>query len=128
MTTILVVDDHADLRRLIRWALELLEAPFTLVEANNGNTALAKASEVHPTIMLLDVMMPGGIDGLEVCRQVKADAKLAGTKVILLSARGQAHDIQAGLDAGADAYMVKPFSPMRLLEVVEEMLAPAPQG
>lgn len=127
MLTILVVDDHADLRRLIRWALEVLETPCRLEEATNGSIALAKARELKPRIMLLDVMMPGAIDGLEVCRQVKADAELAGTKVIMLSARGQSQDVQAGLAAGADAYMVKPFSPTRLLEVVEEMLASTTQ-
>lgn len=123
MMTILVVDDHADLRRLIRWALELLEKPYELVEASSGSTALAKAQELKPDLLLLDVMMPGGVDGLEVCRQIKADRDLSDTYVILLSARGQAQDIQTGLAAGADAYMVKPFSPARLLEVVEGILA-----
>lgn len=124
MIKILVTDDQADLRRLVRWALELLAVDFELEEASNGSLALAKAREHKPDIMLLDVMMPGGVDGLEVCSQVKADPALARTKVILLSAKGQSSDINAGLAAGADAYMVKPFSPMRLLEMVEEMLSP----
>lgn len=123
MIKILVTDDQADLRRLVRWALELLAMPYELKEASNGSMALDKAKEIKPDIMLLDIMMPGGLNGLEVCERIKADPELSGTKVILLSARGQSHDINAGLAAGADAYMVKPFSPMRLLEAIEEMAA-----
>lgn len=128
MIKILVVDDHADLRRLIRWTLEMLEQPYQLIEASNGSKALDLARTQRPHVMLLDVMMPGGLDGLEVCRMLKQDPELTGTKIVLLSARGQAHDVQAGLDAGADAYMVKPFSPARLLAAVEQLLAPDTQS
>jgi len=125
MIKILVIDDHADLRRLVRWALEMLKQPIELHEGSSGAKALEMAHRLKPRLILLDVMMPGGIDGLEVCRQVKAAPELAGTKVVLLSARGQTQDVQTGLDAGADAYMVKPFSPQRLLDAVEQLLEPA---
>jgi two-component system phosphate regulon response regulator PhoB len=124
MIKILVADDQADLRRLIRWALELLSKPYELIEASNGAKALELACSQRPNLMLLDVMMPG-MDGMEVCRMLKKDPELTGIKILLVSARGQKQDVQAGLDAGADAYMVKPFSPQRLLDAVEQLLEPA---
>jgi two-component system phosphate regulon response regulator PhoB len=124
MIKILIADDQADLRRLIRWALEMLSQPYQLIEASNGAKALELACAQRPRLVLLDVMMPG-MDGLEVCRMLKKDPELGGTKIVLLSARGQQQDVQVGLDAGADAYMVKPFSPQRLLDAVEQLLVPA---
>ena len=126
MIKILVADDQADLRRLIRWALESLSQPYELIEASTGVKALELACAQRPRIMLLDVMMPGGMDGLEVCRLLKADPELAGTKIILVSAKGQAQDVKAGMQAGADAYMVKPFSPKRLLDAIEALLKTEP--
>jgi CheY-like chemotaxis protein len=122
MNKILVIDDQADLRRLVRWALEMLKDPIELHEGSSGAKALELANQLKPRLILLDVMMPGGIDGLEVCRQIKATPELAHTKIVLLSARGQTQDVKTGLDAGADAYMVKPFSPQRLLDAVEQLL------
>lgn len=112
--TILIVDDHADIRRLIRMTLEFED--FNIHEVGDGDAALGLAATTRPDVVLLDVMMPGAIDGLEVCRRMKADPALAGTQVILLSARGQARDREAGQQAGADAYLVKPFSPLELIE------------
>ena len=83
------------------------------------------AGVVAPDLMLLDVMMPGALNGLDVCRAMRQDARLAHTKIVLLSARGQSTDIQAGLDAGADDYIVKPFRPLQLVEAVEKLLAPS---
>jgi two-component system phosphate regulon response regulator PhoB len=125
MKQVLVVDDQADLRRLVRWSLEMLEIPFTLHEANNGEAGLRMASVVAPDLMLLDVMMPGDLSGLDVCRQMRQDTRLAQTKIVLLSARGQSTDVQAGLDAGADAYVVKPFRPLQLVEAVEKLISPS---
>jgi DNA-binding response OmpR family regulator len=72
--------------------------------------------------VLLDVMMPGTMDGLALCRALRADPALAKVPVVMLSARGTAADRQAGLDAGANAYLVKPFSPMQLLELSGSLL------
>lgn len=117
--TVLIVDDHADIRRLIRMTLEFED--YQILEAADGESALQVAATGRPDVVLLDVMMPGEIDGLEVCRRLKANSALAGAQVILLSARGQARDREAGLQAGADAYLVKPFSPLQLIEHMASM-------
>jgi len=119
MKKILIVDDHADIRRLIRLTLEFER--YDIVEAADGPSALELAASTRPDVVLLDVMMPGDVDGLEVCRRIKADVALGGAKVIMLSARGQARDREAGLQAGADAYLVKPFSPLQLIDHLAAM-------
>lgn len=116
MKKILIVDDHADIRKLIRMTLEF-EA-YEIHEAADGESALHAAQTLRPDLVLLDVMMPGGIDGLEVCRRLRASPELAGVHVMLLSARGQARDREAGLQAGADAYLIKPFSPLQLIDSI----------
>lgn len=112
--TVLIVDDHADIRRLIRMTLEFED--YQIHEAADGESALQLAAALRPDVVLLDVMMPGTLDGLQVCARLKAEPRFAGMQVILLSARGQARDREAGLRAGADAYMVKPFSPLQLID------------
>jgi len=123
MKKVLIVDDQADIRRLVRWSLEIVDVEVH--EATDGLDALRCCAELKPDLMLVDVMMPGDIDGLEVCRRVKASNEMRGTRVVLLSARGQVTDIEAGVAAGADAYMVKPFSPQRLVETAEKLLSAA---
>ncbi|WP_338413525.1 response regulator [uncultured Sphaerotilus sp.] len=117
---ILVVDDQPDLRKLIRMTLELGE--FEVHEAVDGASALEMAVSLRPALVLLDVVMPGGLDGYQVCDRLKQHPALAGTLVVMLTARGQAGDIGAGQIAGADGYLVKPFSPIDLIERVESML------
>jgi two-component system, OmpR family, phosphate regulon response regulator PhoB len=80
------------------------------------------AAQVRPDLVLLDVMMPGPIDGLEACRQMKANPDHQGMQIILLTARGQSSDREAGQQAGADQYIVKPFSPLNLIETLAECL------
>ena len=116
MKKILIVDDHADIRKLIRMTLEF-EA-YDVQEASDGEVALSLAATWRPDLVLLDVMMPGAFDGLEACRLLKANPELNACYVILLSARGQARDREAGLKAGADAYLVKPFSPLQLIDTI----------
>lgn len=118
--TILIADDHADLRKLIR--MTLLGGPFTVLEAEDGVQALADARARRPDLIILDVMMPGELDGYQVCAAVKADPALRDVPVILVTARAQRADLHAGQQAGADAYLIKPFSPMELLERVTAML------
>ena len=120
MNKILIVEDHADIRRLIRMTLEF--EPVEIHEAADASAGLQAARALQPALVLLDVMMPGPMNGLELCRAIRADAALAGVPVVMLSARGQAADRQAGLDAGADAYLVKPFSPMELLELTTRLV------
>lgn len=118
----LVVDDQTDIRKLIVMTMESEE--FELHEADNGVDALRLTQHLRPAIVLLDVMMPGGLDGYQVCEKIKADAILKEqTKVVLLTARGQRTDIERGQAAGCDAYLVKPFSPIELLDTVDRLVA-----
>jgi DNA-binding response OmpR family regulator len=78
---------------------------------------------MKPHLMLLDVMMPGLLDGYQVCQRIKQDPALKHIKVIMLTARGQASDLDMGENAGADAYLVKPFSPLELIDRVESMVS-----
>lgn len=117
---ILIVEDQKDIRDLIRATLEFED--FDLHEADNGMAGLHKALSLRPAVVLLDVMMPGELDGYQVCRKIKEAPDLRHTRVMLLTARGQQKDLAEGDRAGADAYLVKPFSPLDLIERIEAML------
>ena len=120
MKRILIAEDHADIRKLIRMTLEYSD--YDIHEAVDGAFALRMAQSVRPDLMLLDVMMPGELDGLQVCKMVKSDPALSHVRVVMLTARGQVKDREAGLAAGADAYLVKPFSPLQLIDTIEHWL------
>ncbi|EHR73424.1 response regulator with CheY-like receiver domain and winged-helix DNA-binding domain [Burkholderiales bacterium JOSHI_001] len=121
MKRVLIVEDQADIRKLIRMTLEF--EPYEIHEAADGAFGLRMAGAVKPDLMLLDVMMPGELDGLQVCERIKNDPATADIKVILLTARGQVRDREAGKAAGADDYLVKPFSPLQLIETIERLMA-----
>lgn len=117
----LIVDDQPDIRKLILMTME--SEDFELHETDNGVDALRIAQNLRPDVILLDVMMPGGLDGYQVCEKIKADTVLRSTtKVILLTARGQRTDIERGQAVGCDAYLVKPFSPIELLDTVDRLV------
>jgi DNA-binding response OmpR family regulator len=118
---ILIVEDQSDIRKLIRMTLEF--GDFEIHEAADGEAGLNLARAIRPHVLLLDVMMPGLLDGYQVCTRIKQDPALKAIQVIMLTARGQATDLAAGEAAGADAYLVKPFSPLELIERVEAMAA-----
>jgi DNA-binding response OmpR family regulator len=120
MKRVLIVEDQADIRKLIRMTLEF--EPYEIHEAANGTDGLRLAVEVQPDLILLDVMMPGDLDGLQVCARVRALPALQGTRVVLLTARGQTQDRDAGQEAGADEYLIKPFSPLQLIETIERLM------
>ena len=120
MKRVLIVEDQADIRKLIRMTLEF--EPYEIHEAGDGAEGLRLAAAVQPHLILLDVMMPGQLDGLQVCQHVRANPALAGTRVVLLTARGQVKDRDAGEQAGADDYLVKPFSPLQLIETIERLM------
>ena len=120
-TRVLVVDDQPDIRKLVRMTLSI--GDFSVYEADTGMSALAMASNIKPKIILMDVMMPGEIDGLEACLRVKADPELADTAVIMVTARVQQADIEVGKAAGADAYLAKPFSPLQLIDTIDKLVA-----
>ena len=123
MKRVLIVEDQSDIRKLIRMTLEFED--YEIHEAADGAFGLAMVSAVRPDLVLLDVMMPGELDGLQVCQRLKADPATRGMKIVLLTARGQARDREAGQAAGADEYLVKPFSPLQLIETIERLLETA---
>lgn len=116
---ILIVEDHADIRRLIHMTLEFEN--YEIHEAANADDGLVAIREFRPHLVLLDVMMPGSMDGLELCRIIKSDPSLGMPWVVLLTARGQSQDIEAGMKAGADTYLLKPFSPLKLIETIHSL-------
>lgn len=118
--TVLVVDDDQDIRELVSWKLEA--SGFQVLGEADGEAGLAAALEVRPDLVLLDWMMPR-LTGLEVCRSLREDAATAHVPVILLTAKAQEADIQRGFAAGADDYIVKPFSPRELVSRVDAVLA-----
>ena len=123
--SILIVEDHADIRKLIRMTLEF--ESFEIHEAANADEGLKMVRQLKPDLLLLDVMMPGQLDGIGLCRIVKSDPSLGRPQVVMLTARGQAKDIEAGMNAGADAYLLKPFSPLKLIETIDGLDA-SPAG
>ncbi len=123
MKRVLIVEDQADIRKLIRMTLEF--EPYEIHEAANGTDGLQMAIAVQPDLILLDVMMPGDLDGLQVCARVRALPALQATRVVLLTARGQTQDRDAGQQAGADEYLIKPFSPLQLIETIERLMPAA---
>ena len=123
---ILIVDDHADLRKLI--TLTLGGDDYDLVEAVDGPGALDECQRQPPDLILLDLMLPGGIDGIEVCRRVREDPRLANTRVVLLTAADQAPQRERAERVGVDRYFPKPFSPRELRELVESLLVAGDTG
>jgi CheY-like chemotaxis protein len=112
MTTILIVDDQPIIRRLLSVSLG---KEFTIVEAEDGTSALEAIRRHRPKVVLLDVMMPGDMDGLQVLDAIKADPTTRGTLVAMVTARGQIADGDEARKRGADAYFIKPFSPLQVL-------------
>ena len=123
MKKILIVDDHPDIRRLIRITLG---KNYEIFEAEDGLSALYVTRKQHPDLVILDVMMPGEVDGFNVLKQIKKDPALAAVKVVMVTARGQAKDYDLGMNAGADAYFVKPFSPVKLATMVRTLVEADP--
>ncbi|MFG6447868.1 response regulator transcription factor [Roseateles sp. BYS180W] len=121
MKKVLIVEDQEEIRELIRVTLEFED--YDISEAPNGDTGWLEIQRLRPDLVLMDVMMPGQLDGLAVCQRVKADPSLAATRVVMLTARGQLANQEEGRQAGADEYLVKPFSPAELLQVITRMLA-----
>jgi DNA-binding response OmpR family regulator len=118
---LLVADDDEDILELLGFRLE--RAGYEVVRARHGEEALRLALEHVPSLAVLDVMMPG-LDGYEVTRRLRTDARTSAMPVILLTARAQASDISRGMAAGADDYIKKPFDARDLKERIERLLRP----
>ena len=117
--TVLVIDDEEDIRELILY--NLLKEGYTVECAVSGEAGLEMLKRGLPDLIILDLMLPG-LDGLEVCRRVKADSQLQHIPIIMVTARGEEPDIVRGLELGADDYVAKPFSPKVLLARVKSVL------
>lgn len=117
---ILIVDDRVEMRQLVEACLRS-ESHF-FVYAASGLEGWQKIQDEHPDLIVLDIMMPGVIDGLAVLRRLRSSTDFKHCKVVLLSGKGQQEDLTMGLTAGADAYVVKPFSPRELLALVNTLL------
>jgi two-component system alkaline phosphatase synthesis response regulator PhoP len=117
--TILIVEDEKDIVKMLDYNLKK-EGYKTLI-ANDGEDALDAANTKHPDLVLLDLMLPG-LDGLEVCKELKLERKTASIPVIMLTAKGQESDKVVGLELGADDYVTKPFSPRELMARIKAVL------
>ena len=116
---ILVVDDEPDILELIRY--NLTRNNYDMTGVASGEEAFASMRTSPPDLVVLDLMLPG-IDGLEVCRRLKNDARTAAIPVVILSAKGEETDVVTGLELGADDYLTKPFSPRVLLARIKAVL------
>jgi len=116
---ILVVDDEEDILELVQFNLN--KHGYRVTACSSGEDAQAKLLHDRPALIVLDLMLPG-IDGLELCRRVKADPRSSNIPIIMLTARGDEADVVCGLEMGADDFIVKPFSPRVLLARVKAIL------
>ena len=119
-TSLLVVDDEPSILETTRFILEA--EGYRVLTASNGEEALEVLKRERPPIVLLDVMIPK-LNGFEVCRRLRQDPAIAGTYVLILTARGQKADEALALEAGADAYIRKPFDDDEVLRHLEAVLA-----
>ena len=117
---ILVVDDNPNIVKLLEYRLKANE--YEVVTAYDGEEALAKVHQAKPDLMILDVVIPK-IDGYKVLSILRADERYKGIPVVMLTAHGQARDVEKGLELGAVSYITKPFKPEMLLGVIEGALA-----
>jgi len=118
--TILVVDDEPQIIEVVQDYLK--QAGYRVLAARDGQTALTLARHERPDLVVLDLMLPGGIDGLEVCRRLRRDPVLADVPIIMLTARIAETDRLIGLELGADDYVTKPFSPREVVARVRAVL------
>lgn len=116
---ILIVDDEPNIVMSLEFLMR--KNGYQVGIARNGTEALAAINQTPYDLILLDIMMPD-VDGLQVCRQLRARPDRAGTKVIFLSAKSREADVQKGYEAGANLYIPKPFSTRQLMEKVRELL------
>jgi DNA-binding response OmpR family regulator len=120
MAKILIAEDERDIRDLVAFTLRF--AGYEVVTAANGEEAVQQASKENPDLILMDVRMPR-MTGYEACRILKADPEMKDVPIVFLSAKGQESEIQTGLEAGAEEYLLKPFAPDQLTDRVKSILA-----
>jgi two-component system alkaline phosphatase synthesis response regulator PhoP len=116
---VLVVDDEEYIQHILNFSFGA--EGYDVVTASDGEEGLSKARNEKPDVIVMDIMMPK-MDGYEACKKIKADPSTKNIPVILLTAKGRDADRKLGSEAGADDYVVKPFSPGRLIERVEGII------
>ncbi|HEY8786633.1 MAG: response regulator [Chloroflexi bacterium] len=121
MAKLLVADDLVPIRQMVR--ITLSTQGWTIVEAKNGNEALALVRSEKPDLVLLDVDMGPGPNGFDVCRQIKADEATKDIPVVMLTAHESDSDRAIGFAAGATQYLTKPFGPLELIDTIRGILA-----
>lgn len=117
---ILVIDDRREVRFLISTALR--HSPFDVIEASCGEDALTILEVTLPDLIFLDIVMPEKMDGLAVCRRIKGNIDWAIIPIVIMTTMGQASDREDAFLAGADAYIVKPFSIENLQQIIRQFL------
>ena len=120
MKKILIVDDDFEIRRLVDMTLRIED--YQILQAESGEKAIEIVKTEKPDLVIMDIMMPGGMDGLEATRILKNDPETKGCSIIMLTAKGQSYEREEGLAAGADDYFSKPFSPLALIKRVGKMV------
>ena len=123
MKKILLVDDQEDVQRLLSLVLEGEDR--LLLHAFNGEQALQVAERERPDLVLLDVMMPGSLDGFEVARRIRKTPEISNCPIVFITAKVQEQDRKMAFDSGGDAFIAKPFSLEMLRETVQEYLGEA---
>lgn len=119
MKKVLIVDDQDAIRKMLRLTLN---GRYELFEAAEAGEAWEILRRVRPDAAILDIMMPGEMDGYQLCEKLRGEKELSATHVVMVTARGQDADRNRGISAGADAYFVKPFSPLALARHLDETL------
>jgi two-component system alkaline phosphatase synthesis response regulator PhoP len=117
---VLVVDDEVNITQILEFSIGA--EGFDVITAQNGEEAIEKARREQPDLIILDIMMPK-IDGYEACRILKANPLTRNIPVVLLTAKGRDIDRRLGMEVGATDYIVKPFSPNRLVERINQLLS-----
>jgi CheY-like chemotaxis protein len=120
MKKILIVDDQLEVRELVK--VTLTSDDYEILQAENGHDAVEITIRERPEVILMDIMMPGGIDGLEATKIIKSNPDTKDLTIIMLTAKGQKMDYEKGFQTGADDYFIKPFSPLELIKKVEKVL------
>jgi two-component system, OmpR family, phosphate regulon response regulator PhoB len=117
---VLIVDDQKEIRDLVEVTLSIEN--YLILKASNGEEAVGIARREKPDLIIMDVTMPGKLNGLDATRKIKSDPEAQGCKIIMLTGLDEEEDQKSGLQAGADEYFTKPFSPLQLINKVVEIL------
>jgi DNA-binding response OmpR family regulator len=116
---ILLIEDDSDISELVQYNLE--REGYKVYASADGEFGLGQARQLKPDLIVLDLMLPG-LDGLSVCKKLRADPATEGTPIVMLTAKGEESDVVIGLEMGADDYVTKPFSPKELVARIRAVL------